>query len=448
MRRGQGARLGRGWRAGCLLLGLIGSIALLLPGAFGHPRAAAADAVSAAPVELREGDRIVWIGGTFVERMQQDNYLETFLSAAFPQKKLTFRNLGWSGDTVLGESRGVFGGPNEGFARLVKDVKETKPTVLVVQYGANEAYRGPDGVAPFVAGLQRLLDALADTKARVILVSPSPREKLPAPLPDPSRYNEWLKLYESAIRDVATKRGAAFVSLNDLFRSVPFPWHPPTAESTGSATRGFQFTENGLHFRPGGDQLAAAAMAAKFGAQFPKWAVAIDTKALKAEASGVRVEELKKTELGWSFLLVDQLGPLPPQYRGQLTDKSAAQQAEQREPRLTIPGLPPGKYALKIDGQSVATLTTDELAKGTDALAASRWKRAEQLRETIRVKNELYFHRHRPQNETYLFLFRKHEQGQNAVEIPQFDPLVAEKEKLIFELSQPVRQRVELSRVE
>ena len=48
------------------------------------------------------------------------------------------------------------------------------------------------------------------------------------------------------------------------------------------------------------------------------------------------------------------------------------------------------------------------------------------LRSAIRKKNELFFHRWRPENWTYLFGFRKQEQGQNAVEIPQFDPLIAE----------------------
>ena len=49
----------------------------------------------------------------------------------------------------------------------------------------------------------------------------------------------------------------------------------------------------------------------------------------------------------------------------------------------------------------------------------------EPLRQAIRKKNELFFHRWRPQNETYLFGFRKHEQGKNAKEIAEFDPLVA-----------------------
>lgn len=54
------------------------------------------------------------------------------------------------------------------------------------------------------------------------------------------------------------------------------------------------------------------------------------------------------------------------------------------------------------------------------------------LRETILAKNHLFFQRWRPQNEIYLFGSRKHEQGRNGAEIPQFDPLIAEKEQLIF----------------
>ena len=54
------------------------------------------------------------------------------------------------------------------------------------------------------------------------------------------------------------------------------------------------------------------------------------------------------------------------------------------------------------------------------------------LRDTVIAKNHLFFQRWRPQNEIYLFGSRKHEQGRNGAEIPQFDPLIAEKEQLIF----------------
>ncbi len=58
----------------------------------------------------------------------------------------------------------------------------------------------------------------------------------------------------------------------------------------------------------------------------------------------------------------------------------------------------------------------------------------ESLRAAVMAKDTLFFNRWRPQNETYLFGFRKHEQGQNAKEIPMFDPLIAEGDNTIQKL--------------
>src|SRR5262249_33924092 len=69
---------------------------------------------------------------------------------------------------------------------------------------------------------------------------------------------------------------------------------------------------------------------------------------------------------------------------------------------------------------------------------------AEELRQAIVKKNELFFHRYRPENNTYLFLFRKHEQGQNAKEIPQFDPLIEAQEAKIAQLRKPAPHAFEL----
>ncbi|HQR43545.1 MAG TPA: hypothetical protein PLX97_12700, partial [Gemmatales bacterium] len=54
---------------------------------------------------IREGDRVVLIGGALIEREQQYGYLETMLHAMHPDRKFTVRNLGWSGDTVWGDAR-------------------------------------------------------------------------------------------------------------------------------------------------------------------------------------------------------------------------------------------------------------------------------------------------------------------------------------------------------
>src|SRR6476620_8390660 len=78
------------------------------------------------PFEFKDGDRIVWLGSTLVEREQRYGYWETALLAANPDKNITVRNLGWSGDTVFGEARGRFdfNNPEKCFRQLVDQTLE------------------------------------------------------------------------------------------------------------------------------------------------------------------------------------------------------------------------------------------------------------------------------------------------------------------------------------
>lgn len=61
-------------------------------------------------------------------------------------------------------------------------------------------------------------------------------------------------------------------------------------------------------------------------------------------------------------------------------------------------------------------------------------------RKTIE-KNREFFYRWRPQNDTYIFGFRKYEQGKNAVEIPQFDPIVKRLESEIAEMKKQTAKK-------
>ena len=66
----------------------------------------AARAATPAPrFELRDGDRVVFLGDTLVEREQSYGWIELMLTARAADRTVTFRNLGWSGDTPTGTSR-------------------------------------------------------------------------------------------------------------------------------------------------------------------------------------------------------------------------------------------------------------------------------------------------------------------------------------------------------
>ena len=209
------------------------------------PVAAAADAK---PFELLEGDRVVFIGGTFIEREQSYSYLETLLRTYWPERKMIFRNLGWSGDNVFGASRGYFEGADSGFARLAKTVHEIKPTVIFIGYGMTESFEGEAGLANFRSGLERMLDMLKDLNAReTVLIAPIQHENLGPPLPDPAEHNKWLRAYSKVIEKVAADRSMRFVDAFEL-----------AAAEHGKA----HLTDNGIHLTQDGYWRMARAICA------------------------------------------------------------------------------------------------------------------------------------------------------------------------------------------
>jgi hypothetical protein len=264
-------------------------------------------AENASPWALTANDRVVFLGNTFIEREGNYGAIETAMTLANRELiGITYRNLGWSGDTVQGEARSYFGKPPEGYKNLFNLLNELKPTVIYVAYGNNEAFAGASGHAAFTAQTERLFTDLKKLTTRVIVLSPLDHEGESA-----TAYNAQLAEYRKLLQDQATKH--------------QFTWATITKPSN-------KLTYNGLHYDESGYQQLV-------------------------DATGISA-----TKINWA------------------------------DPAIV------------------------------------------KLRQTIQAKNELFFHRWRPANQTYLFGFRKHEQGQNAKEIAQFDPLIADQEQAIAEL--------------
>jgi lysophospholipase L1-like esterase len=279
--------------------------------------------------ELKDGDRVVLVGSALIEREQRYGDLEAMLHIIFPRSQFTVRNLGWSGDTVWGDARAGFGTQQDGFKKLVDQIKAEKPTVLIFGYGTNESFAGPAGIDRFVQGFDRLVKAVKGDQCRLLFLSPPYFEKGQYPSSiDRSVYEKNFDLYRTAVQRVADKFNGIYIhlNLNDTRRSNQFPCSDDgiLPDATGYAILG--------------------SMVAK--------------------------------ELGW----------LP----------SIEEDAIEKEQTLGI-----------------------------------RLRNA--LKPLFLEKNELYFHRYRPQNDTYLHGFRKHEQGQNAKEVPQFDRMVEELDRKIIE---------------
>ena len=378
----------------------------------------------AAPLELKDGDRVVLVGSALIERDGESGYLETRLARRYPGRSIVFRNLGWSGDTVDGTARGKPFPPTDGFRVLVDHVVALKPSVIVLGYGANESFGGEAGLPAFGASLDRLWTELAKTGARIVVLTPNRQENLGPPLPDPKAHNADLKRYRDLLWAEVARRGAVGV---DLFLAPPNtrPW-----------------TTNGIHLSPSGYWQASGLIApALSGTPVEPWRVAIEDG--KVTSTGATVSELTPTPTGLKFQLRADFLPDPP--LPLVHDDWVIPRRPDR--LLQISGLAPEFYRLRVDGgRRLQGGNLLALKGGTIVEFDPDEDQVEALRQAINRKNLLYFHRWRPQNETYLFGSRKHEQGQNVQELAAFDPLIAAAEAEIVRLSQPVPHTYELVR--
>jgi|UniRef100_UPI0037836C2C lysophospholipase L1-like esterase len=278
-----------------------------------------------ASFEFQDGDRLVLIGNTVLEREQRYGSFEPRLAMALGETKVSVRNLAWSGDTVFGHARSYFGPPEEGLQRMATHLEMLKPTVVILCYGSELAFERLGGLPDFLSGYRSLIEMIRAKSpgVRVIIATPPPLENLPPPLPELSMENKNLSSLRDALRKFAGMQNAFFVDWFELMGGLPKPGN--TAKP---------LTENGVHYtREGYEKLSAK--------------------------------------------LIEGLG-------------------------LKMPDAP------------------------SPAL--------ENLRRAVIAKDTLFFNRWRPHNETYLFGFRKHEQGQNAKEIPMFDPLIAQGDEVIQKL--------------
>ena len=279
-----------------------------------------ANAWGAETFDFRDGDRVVFLGDALVEQEQYAGWIELMMTAAFPERDVTFRNLGWNADTPSGKSR--FGlsllpagraPADEGWKQLVKQLEFIRPTVIVFGYGmASSLEGGIEGVAAFTKEYQRLIHTAEQLQPGVRCVFLSPLGSLSDTHQKNQPHASVLAAYTNAISRIADANHGVFVDLSHV-----------------------------------------------------------------AVEDDLRKDPIHLNDAGY------------------------------REAAIAI------GQALGFDDKWISNA------------------HVEVLRSTILKKNVWWFHRSRPANMAYVFGFRKREQGQNAVEIPQYDQLIVEEEQAI-----------------
>jgi lysophospholipase L1-like esterase len=182
----------------------------------------------AAPVrglDLKDGDRFIFIGDSITHQCLYTQYVENFYYTRSPEKRLHFRNAGVSGDRAL-----------DVLNRFDEDIAVFKPTHATVLLGMNDASYTDFDLTTFqtyAKGMTELLDKLDAIKCKVVIMSPSmfdhqAFEQMTAKDPakgknkTPTNYNGVLAYYGKWLQEVARTRGYQFVDLFGPLNTLTF----------------------------------------------------------------------------------------------------------------------------------------------------------------------------------------------------------------------------------
>src|SRR5690625_4906403 len=122
------------------------------------------------PLIFKQNDRIVFLGSSLFENELEKGYLEFAITSRWPDRNLTFRNLGWTGDNVFAEARSTFTTPPTPYQHLFQQIRSTRPDYVLIAYGVIESQKGKAGLDEFVKGLEVIIDSIAVLGGQLILL--------------------------------------------------------------------------------------------------------------------------------------------------------------------------------------------------------------------------------------------------------------------------------------
>lgn len=345
----------------------------------------------ASPFVLKNGDRVVFLGNSLFENDFQYGYLELALTTRWPDRDVTYRNLGWTGDNVFGVARGSITNPPTPYELLMEHLTKAKPTVVFLAYGGIEAQEGEAGLPAFKEGLTKLLDKIDQLGAKAILLSPIPilsadsAESL-------TKRNAMLERYAATIAKTATERSTRYI---DIFKPIQ------------EINRKGALTENGIHLNEMGYYYLATILEKGLGLPPRTEPVAITvSKAAVEAAAPAKMLDSAANLASLKFTIHERYLPLP------LPIEESGRTIPGQI--VKISGLKKGFYRLTADNSEVITASAKQWEEGVEIRQGPSFEQVHEVRQMILKKNELFFFQYRPMNTTYILGMRAHEQGRHV----------------------------------
>jgi lysophospholipase L1-like esterase len=316
-----------------------------------------------APLAFKHGDRIVWLGDSITAAYTYGRYIETFFLLRRPDLDLTFINAGIGGHSAW-----------DGLNRLDRDVLVHRPTVVVINFGMNDAVYPPNSPhAAFVKNIQTIIARLREGGVkRIIWVEPSPANV--AGVTSPSKLIDRQNQLERLVSAMQAQAVEADV--------LKVQWQQPLKKALAltAASPDIKLIPDRIHPSALGHALMAVEFLRQIGANLAPAVVQSTVSDTNVESQffpaglGEKKPIKFQTTVGRGKSVTVDIGmalPPVPFVLSQIQIKSVASAELEALRSLVwrVSGLEEqARFNLTVDGLSIGRFSGEELARGVDVM--------------------------------------------------------------------------------
>jgi lysophospholipase L1-like esterase len=291
---------------------------------------------------FKAGDRVSWIGSSSTNIGVWPRTMEFLLRTRHPELKLSFKRHSTGGGTFA-----------TGLQNLDKWLADSKPTLVFMNYGSNDATAGDKGLAKFKENIEKCIAKVKAADARVVLLTPQAADvRKSGALPAQRR-----QMYAEAMLEFAKDKTwpplvDVFHPLDDLQKSGQkdddaYTILKDTIHLTNPAYIGWGYL---LY-----ERLSPAVVASS---------VSLTAAGKVNSTKNCRVEDIKASDGMLTFTRLDEVLPLLPP--GPLPPRRHVPLEKWSNYALQVTGLPDGLYEIRCLGKRLGTASAANLAQGVN----------------------------------------------------------------------------------
>jgi lysophospholipase L1-like esterase len=291
---------------------------------------------------FKPDDRVAWIGSSSTNIGVWPKTMEFLLRTRHPELKLSFKRYSTGGGTFA-----------TGLQNIDKWLADSKPTLVFLNYGTNDAAAGEKGLPTLQENISKCVSKVRSIGARVVLLTPQAADVRKSGAVAAERR----QMYAEAMLEFA--KDSSWPPIVDVFH--------PLADLQKNGQKddeSYTILRDKIHLTDPAYIGWGYFLYERLNPVFTESSAMLNANGKVTGTKRCRIEDIKSADSGLSFMRLDEVLPiLPP---GKLPPRQYVPLEKWSKYWLQIDGLPPGTYEIRRQDKLIGTCSAAKLAQGVN----------------------------------------------------------------------------------